>query len=352
LPANAPAALDVACVVVTHNGRRWIGDCLHSLRTSARPAELLVVDNGSTDETLSAAREAAPDARIVALGENLGYGAAGNAGAALSSAEYVAIVNQDVVARSGWLDSLIAALEASPSSGLATPKILLADHPTRLNAAGNLPHVTGLTICRGYNRSAADFRRTEVVPAVSGAAFAIRRSLLRQLGGFDALFFLYLEDTDLSLRAALAGYRCLFVPEATVLHAFEPRFDPRKLHHLERNRQVMLLRLYRWRTLALLLPALLLTELLVLGYATLRGPACLRAKLDAYVWVAARLPAILRSRQQVQRTRTEPDRALLALCVADLDLDELDQPLARLATSLANPFYRLWLGLARRLVRW
>jgi GT2 family glycosyltransferase len=96
--------------------------------------------------------------------------------------------------------------------------------------------------------------------------------VLDEIGPFDESFFVYFEDTDLSLRAQLAGYECLYVPKALVRHKYVFKLSPRKCFFQERNRYVALLRLFRWPTLVALVPMFLLSELIVWGYLVLRGP--------------------------------------------------------------------------------
>jgi GT2 family glycosyltransferase len=347
LPAAQASSTHVAIIVVTHNGRQHIAPCLRSLKASQRAGHsLLVVDNNSADGTCDLLAGEFPAVPLLSLAANVGYGEAVNLAARQTDADYLVVLNQDVVAAPGWLEPLVEALEADPGAALATPKIVLRSDPSRVNACGNLPHYTGITTCRGFNRPAAEFRQPEPVPAVSGAAFVIRRAVFEQLGGFDPRFFLYLEDTDLSLRALQAGYRCLLVPRAEVCHDFEPRFSPDKLGYLERNRHQMLLKLYCWRTLLRLAPALLLTELAVLGYSLLRGPRCLAAKLVAYVWLARHWGQIMVARRQTQANRRLGDAALLSQLARNLALDELQHPLGQAAMAALNPLFRLWFGLA------
>lgn len=354
-PAPMPAekALRrVAVVIVTYNGKPYIADCLRSLFSASEDKpEVIVVDNASTDGSAEVVRSEFPDVRVISAQSNLGYGAACNQGALASQSEYIAIVNQDVSSTPGWIEHLIDALDRDPTAAMATPKILLLRDPDRINTCGNTPHYTGITICRGYNRPAPEFAEQEEVASVSGAAFVIRRTVFEELGGFDPTFFLYLEDTELSLRVALAGYRCLYVPEAVVLHDFEPRFSTEKVYSLERNRLVMLLKVYRLRTLLALLPSLLLTEMAVWGYSLLRGQRCLRSKVRAYGWVLAQLPRILRMRRQTQALRRVGDSVLLAHCSLDLELGELDHPLGQLGMALVNPLFRVWYRIAREVIR-
>jgi GT2 family glycosyltransferase len=221
-----------------------------------------------------------------------------------------------------------------------------------VNTCGNSPHFTGITVCRGVGPPREAFEVVEEVPAVSGAAFVARRAGIRELGGFDPGFFLYLEDTDLSLRAVLAGHRILLVPTAEVLHDFILRLGADKIGYLERNRHAMLLKLLRWRTLLLLSPGLVLVELAVLGYAASRGPRCLRQKLAGYLWLLVRAGDVLRARRRVQRLRAISDSALIATLGTDLELGELQHPLGRTAMRLLNPFLRALHRSSPRVMHW
>src|SRR5207248_7000405 len=165
---------------------------------------------------------------------------------------------------------------------LATAKIVLVDDPDRIDTCANQVHLSGITVCRGYGRPASAYGNVERVLAVSGAAFAIDRDTFERLDGFDERFFMYLEDTDLSLRAALLGVPTWFVPTSRVRHRHVATFGPRKLHWLERNRYLMLAKVWSGETLLALTPTLLLVELLTWGYAMLGGPVAQRAKAGAW----------------------------------------------------------------------
>src|SRR5688500_8526945 len=121
--------------VVTHDGQADVPACLSSLIESGVPASrVLVIDNASRDGTPDMIASRFPAVRVVRMPRNEGYGGAANVAVVESTGEYLAIVNQDVVFRMGWAQYLVDALDADPSAGLATPKILLLDDPERINA--------------------------------------------------------------------------------------------------------------------------------------------------------------------------------------------------------------------------
>jgi GT2 family glycosyltransferase len=307
----APARLRV--ILVNYNGGEAVLRCLRSLRESVwEDAEVVVVDNASTDGSAAAIEREYPEARLVRSARNRGFGAGCNLGARDAEGETLVFLNPDTTVEPGWLQALAGALERDEQAGLATAQVRLLDDPGRINTCGNEVHLTGLALCRGLGRPAGEFDRGQEVGAVSGAAFAIRRELFAALGGFDEDFFLYMEDTDLSLRARLAGFRCVYAPEAVVYHDYRLRIGPRKTYYQERNRYLILLKIFRWRTLLALSPALLLAEAITWGFSLARDRRNWANKLQAYVWVSRNLRAILEKRKQTQRLRAARDRELLA----------------------------------------
>src|SRR6185312_14035697 len=127
-----------------------------------------------------------------------------------------------------WLRELIRPLVRDRSIGMTTSKIVRMDSRETINACGNDISLSGITTCRAAGATAATIATDEDVPAVSGAACAIRRNLFRRLGGFDDRFFMYLEDTDLSWRVRMAGYRCRLAVRSIVAHAYTLRLTAAK----------------------------------------------------------------------------------------------------------------------------
>jgi GT2 family glycosyltransferase len=309
--------------------------------------EVIVVDNASTDGSASWLAQAHPEVRLTCTSENRGYGAGGNLGTRLARGRYLAFLNPDTTVEPGWLEALLAALEADPQAGLVTSRILLMEDPEHINTCGNDVHISGLTLCRGMGQPRDAFPHLEEVSAVSGAAFAIRKDLFESLGGFDERFFMYMEDTDLSLRARLAGYRCLYAPDSVAYHAYTLRFGPLKTYYQERNRYAMLLKCLRWRTLLTLLPALLLAEMVTWGFVLLRQRRNLGNKLRAYAWLLGHWPEVMQSRRRAQTDRRAGDRILLEATRHALAFEQAGAgPLARAAHALFDPLFAACKALA------
>ncbi|MCP5096861.1 MAG: glycosyltransferase family 2 protein [Chloroflexi bacterium] len=344
----------VSVIVVNYNGRSYLDACLSSvLATSSSDVELIVVDNNSTDGSAEHVAHRFPDVRLLQRAVNDGYGAGNNIAADIANGEYLVILNPDTVVTPGWWELLVNALEQQPQAGMATPKILMLNEPNQINTAGNDVHLTGLTMCRGMGQPAESLTETAVVSAISGAAFAIRRDLFLELGGFDPAYFLYMEDTDLSLRVQLAGYSCLVVPESIVYHDYVLHFGAQKTYHQERNRYLMLLKIWRWRTLLLLLPALMLAELITWAFVLLQDRTRWTNKLKAYAAIWRERSTVLACRKQAQSQRRISDRELIQKLPYRLAFEQTGNGIAAKAAHLLfDPLFNLTHLILRTTVRW
>jgi GT2 family glycosyltransferase len=305
-------------IVVITNEAGFIPDCLGSLLGQDQPDyEVIVVDNASTDGGPELIEREYARVRLIRNASNLGYVGANNVGFAAASGSVLAVVNPDTRMEPGWLRGLVDAV-SDPAIGLATSQALLYDEPGLVNACGNDVHVSGLGFCHGLGRP-RDSVRAGPVAAVSGCGFAIRRDVLDAIGGFDEMFWAYVEDTDLSFRARLAGYQIAYAPASVLFHRYALRMRPAKFFHIERNRRLLLWKNLRVSTLVLLAPALLLGELMMWAFALLRGPAYLREKARADAWLIRERKRWRRARAGAQALRKVGDRDLLPWLTARLD---------------------------------
>lgn len=304
----------VSVIVVCTNELYHIRRCLPALLAQVYPSyEVIIVDNVSTDGSRDYVKAlCAQDARLrlIENDANLGYVGANNVGFAHAQSDILVIVNPDTEPDQHWLTELVRPL-AEPEVGLTTSKIVMMHDRGVINTCGNEMNITSLVVCRGLGRPATEYTEQADVMAVSGAAFAIRRDVLEQIGGFDPSFFIYYEDTDLSLRARLAGYRCVYVPTSIIAHDYVFKFSPKKAFWQERNRLYTLFKLFRWSTLIVLAPWLVLGELIALTYCAMQGPAHLQGKLKSYLWVLRNWSLITASRRRTQALRRVSDAAIL-----------------------------------------
>jgi GT2 family glycosyltransferase len=210
----------VSVVIPNWNGRQWLDACLGALADGAlAPAEVIVVDNGSSDDSLGYLLEHHPQVRVLTLGRNTGFAHAANRGIEAACGELVALVNTDVVLAPEWLDRMVGALQSDPRSASVACKMLSLEDPGEVYDAGDVLRRDGA--CEQRGRFCRDDGRWdepgEIFGACAGAAL-YRRWVVLDLGGFDERYFAYLEDVDLALRLRLTGWRCRYEP-VVAMHA-------------------------------------------------------------------------------------------------------------------------------------
>lgn len=225
-----PEPLAIAVAVVSFNTREVLERCLHSVM-AARPAQVVVVDNGSTDGSGELVETTFPAARLIVNARNRGYGAAANQAFAACDAPAVLLLNSDTVLAPDALPALGRYLADHPRAGVVGPLLANADGSLQ-PSTHPLPSVADLVMGdTGLHRLVRRtpwlrerFLRTwshenaRRVPWVIGAALAIRRRAFEAVGGFDEDYFMYWEEVDLSRRLARAGFETHFAPVTTVLH--------------------------------------------------------------------------------------------------------------------------------------
>jgi GT2 family glycosyltransferase len=212
--------LNVTSIVLNWNRREDTLTCLGALVAQQVPGDhrLLLVDNGSTDDTLVAVRAAHPTVAVLALPENRGYAAGVNAGvrrALASGADWTLLVNNDAVVTPGLLARLLDAGDA-PRAGMVAPTIYHLDAPDRVwPSAGRRRR---LTLAARDTTAHPPTRAPYDVDWATGCCLLVRRALWEDVGMFDARYRFYYEDHDLCIRARSAGWRILHVPDASALH--------------------------------------------------------------------------------------------------------------------------------------
>ena len=307
----------LAAVVVAYESARHLAPTLRALSAQLRPDdELIVVDSASSDGSAAVAREAAPGAVVLELGDNRGFAGGAVAGARASSAPLLFFLNPDAELAPGCVDALREAAVQRPGWG-AWQALVALPGGQRVNSSGGVVHWLGIAWAGDYDHPLPADDALREVPFASGAALVVRRAAWDAAGGFDPAWFMYYEDVDLSLRLRLAGWGVGVVPAARVEHDYGFTKGDYKWFHLERNRWWALLTVYPAPLLALLAPALLAFDAALLAVAA--GDGWLRAKLRAQGAVLRSLPGLMARRRAVQATRTIPAREFAAALTAELD---------------------------------
>ena len=211
---------DIAIVIPSLNGARLRSTCLESLRIQTRaPDEIVVVDDGSTDDTLAFLEANFPEVRVVSHKKTRGVATAFNDGIRATKSSIVVLLNNDTEAESTWLAELCRPLDIDAQCSWCASKLLLFDRRDVLHSAGDFFSRDGMPGNRGvWQIDRGQFDRHASVFGPCGAAAAYRRSSLDEVGYFDESLGSYCEDVDLSFRSMLQGHCGVFVPTARVYH--------------------------------------------------------------------------------------------------------------------------------------
>lgn len=263
-------------IIATWNGRQHLAQCLPALRAQTYSEfEIIVVDNGSVDDTVVWLQQNFPAVQLLVNDHNRGFAAANNQGAAAARGDYIVLLNNDTRPEPTWLAELVQTVEIHPRIGMVASLMLFADRPQMVNSTGICVDQMGITWDRlgGHPLKAVEPHLYEIFGPCAGAAL-YRRALWQEVGGFDEDFFAYLEDVDLAWRARARGWRAVFNPRARVYHAHSAtgqQGSAFKTHWLARNKIYCLLKNYPRPQLWWWALGLLSYDILSLLNATLQG---------------------------------------------------------------------------------
>lgn len=211
---------DVSIIIVSWNAREYLIGCLMSIyEEELERAEIIVVDNGSTDGSPETVEELFPEVKLIRSGENLGFAKANNIGIMASNGRYVCLVNSDVVVLGGCLGALRRQMDSDPTAGIVCPRILNPDM-TLQPTLRRFPSLKG-ALLSSIGLDARNFLPHDSpseAEAVSGCFMFVRKEAIDQAGLLDERFFFYAEDKDWCRRIRDRGWRIKFVPEAKAVH--------------------------------------------------------------------------------------------------------------------------------------
>lgn len=213
----------ILVVIVTYNALKWVKKCLNSVEKSSLPADVLVIDNGSTDGTLPLIRTDFPRTRIIETGENVGFGAANNRGLRIAHDErydFVYLLNQDAWLQKDTLEKLVAAYK--PEWGVLSPM--------QLNAGGRRDKRFAKKCGKYIDAALGGYHQESLVvevPFVMAAHWLVSREAIATVGGFSPAFRQYGEDDNWIDRLHFHGLHCGVVPAASAVHDRGGRRLPR-----------------------------------------------------------------------------------------------------------------------------
>lgn len=311
-----------AVVVPNWNGRESIGDTLKSLAAQTAAHRVIVVDNGSVDDSVEFIAKEYPEVELVKHAKNLGFAGGVNAGIRRAidlGVDFVALLNNDAVAGKDWLRHLVTAMEADESIGIATGK-LMDSSKKHLDSTGDMYTNWGLPFPRGRGEAVSTkYDQDTQVFAASGGASLYRVKALRQIGLFDENFFAYYEDVDISFRAQLAGWKVVYVPAAEAYHqigATSGKLKGFTTYQTLKNLPSLLYKNMPRRYLPRVGRRYLLAHVLFFAKAVSRGDGWPALKGDAMgTWL---LFKAYKKRRAIQRSKVVSDEYIWGMMTHDL----------------------------------
>lgn len=232
----------LSVIIPNWNGRKFLRECLDSLKDQTYSNfETILVDNGSTDGSVPFVRGRYGDfIRIIPLKINLGFAGGTNVGIRNAQGTYIVLLNNDTWADPHWLEELMKATHVDRSVGMWGSKIYSYYHRDRIEAVGELIYWDGLCRARGqYELDRGQYNQVEEIFFPPGCGAMYRREVFNQIGLFDEDFFAYADDAEIGIRARLAGWKALLVPNARIYHKNSGtggQHSPFKAFYVERNR--------------------------------------------------------------------------------------------------------------------
>ena len=232
----------LSVIIPNWNGKRFLEDCMDSLRGQTfQNFETILVDNGSIDDSVDFAKKHYGDfIRIIRNDKNLGFTGGNNVGIQASKGEYIVLLNNDTWVDPHWLEELAKATRFDPPVGMWASKVCSYYQRDRIEGVGELIYWDGLCRARGqYEQDHGQYNVIEEILFPPGCGAMYRKSLFDEIGLFDEDFFAYADDSEIGIRARLAGWRCLYVPRAIIYHKNSGtggQHSPFKAFYVERNR--------------------------------------------------------------------------------------------------------------------
>jgi GT2 family glycosyltransferase len=252
---NGEDCPSVSIIIVNFNGKELLKSCLKSLLTTNYPNfEIIIVDNASTDGSVESIKKLFSPGHyieIVENRENLGHAEGCNIGARVAKGRYLVFLDSDTEFRAeDWLRELIRVIESDESIGLAQAKMVLAKDKHSLDYVCTTIDALG-TWAATYGLKEDEVEENFEILAASSGCCIVRRKVFNEVGGFDPDYFIYDDDTDLSLRSRLLGYKILLVPSAVIVHhgSVLRGINQRTVYHSAKNRMRTMLKNYEFRNL-------------------------------------------------------------------------------------------------------
>lgn len=317
----------VSIVISNRNSGKFLLNCINSILSNVYSNyEIIIVDNASTDDSLGLVDEAHggnPHVLIVRNKNDLGPAAGRNLGIGLSKGKYVAFLDSDTEVDRSWLHEMVKKMERDSTLGACQSKLLLMDDRTKFDYAGDYLSPFGILVQRASHgeEDRGQFSQVSEIFTAKSSSMMTRRDALLQAGLFDEDYYMFVEETDLSWRIWLRGYRILYVPKSIVYHKFGTytnamrrisSYHAKYLYRYHGTKNYIMTCIKNFGTLSLLkaLPIHLMAWIgLSLWFVAKRELPDAGLVVGGILWNLKHLDLVVRKRIHVQRfVRKVPDK--------------------------------------------
>ncbi len=353
----------VAIILINYKdyARRFLAECRDGLRRQDYPMDrvkIYLVDNASTDETREYLKKEFPEAVIIPRPDG-NYSAANNAGirqGMKDGCDYFVIVNMDVKLDPGWLSELVKAIKSDAGAGIAQSKVLLYPknesewQKPKINTLGNVAHFLGFGFTSHYLEADREIDGyPEITGYASGCSLIVKREVIEKVGLYNEEYYMYHDDFELSYKAKLAGFKLILAPKSVIYHKYEFSRSVKMVYYMERNRLLAIFSFYKFATIILILPALIIMDLGMLFYSFLNGMLMSKLKIYSYFLNIGNWRKILSERKRIQAMRVRSDREILTHFSGKIEFQEIGNPLL---DKIVNPAFNLYWQAVKRLIYW
>lgn len=311
----------VSIIILNYNGKKWLEKCLPSWRKVTYPnVEVIVVNNGSTDDSAEYVKNKFPEVRLLDIHPNRGFAGGNNYGVQKAKGKYVMLLNNDTIVSPGLLEPIVELMEKHTTIGVVQPQMRNMIYPDSHDAVASYYTSTGFLYHYGYMQSIknAQYKKQLFAYSIKGSGMVMRKKEYLELGGLDEDFVCYVEETDLCHRYWLAGKKVLYYPKSYMHHYGGGDMSIMEKGEVTifrsfRNRYVSYIKNFSIIELIKVLPIhMVFCEAYVLAFL-LRGQfkKALAAQRGVFWWMF-HLPEILKKRKYIQtKIRKIPDQEML-----------------------------------------
>lgn len=278
----------VSVVVINYNGRRFLEKCISSILLQTYPLiEIILIDNGSNDDSVDYVKKKFPSIKLITCKRNLGFAKGNNIGIKAAKGDLIATLNNDTEVTPKWVEELVKGIQSGNNIGMCASKMLFLKNPELINSTGICISRSGACRDRGmFESDQGQYESVEEVFGPCAGAAIYRKAMLDKIGLFDEDFVAYMEDVDLAFRGRLAGWKCLYIPNAVVYHVHGGTagyVTDYTIYYGNRNIVWNCFKNYPNKLLITSLPWIICRNLAVIPYYVLKGHGntIIRSKIDA-----------------------------------------------------------------------